>query len=244
MARSATQASQTGFPQPLTTVDLAIFTVRDWQLHVLLVRRPESIGEPFPGLWALPGGFVDIERDRDLESCARRKLREKTGVTSPYLEQLGSWGSNHRDPRGWSATHVYFALIADPGDPLPEGHTVDAAWFPVSVKGVATRLAFDHRDLLAAALTRLRNKVEYTSLPAHLLPQEFTLTELQKTFETVLDRAVEKSAFRTRILSADFIEPVPRMREGQNRPAQLYRLRHAGEVVVFPRTFSPRRNEG
>lgn len=244
MAQSAALATQAKFPQPLTTVDLAIFTVRDWQLQVLLVRRPESPAEPFPGLWALPGGFVDIERDRDLESCARRKLREKTGVASPYLEQLGSWGSNHRDPRGWSATHVYFALIADPGDPLPEGHSVDAAWFPVSGNGVATKLAFDHRDLLAAALTRLRNKVEYTSLPAHLLPKEFTLTELQKTFETVLDRAVEKSAFRTRILSADFIEPVPRMREGQNRPAQLYRLRNAGEVIVFPRTFSPRRNEG
>ena len=241
MAKSASPASRTKFPQPLVTVDVAIFTLRDWQLHVLLVRRPEAAGEPFPGLWALPGGFVDVERDRDLESCARRKLREKTGVASPYLEQLGSWGSQQRDPRGWSATHVYFALIADPGAPLPEGRTVDATWFPVTGNGVGTKLAFDHRDLLAAALARLRNKVEYTSLPAYLLPAEFTLSELQKTFEVVLDRSVEKSAFRTRMLAADFIEPLPRMREGQSRPAQLYRLRHAGEVVVFPRTFSPRK---
>ena len=240
MARTPAKHVAVENPLPLTTVDIVIFTVRDWLLHVLLIRRPNDLDEPYPGLWALPGGFIDIERDRDLESCARRKLREKTAVTSPYLEQLGSWGSANRDPRGWSATHVYFALISDPGEPVSGGNAMESAWFPVSGNSVATKLAFDHRDLLAAALIRLRNKVEYTSLPAHLLPKEFTLTELQKTFETVLDRLVEKSAFRTRILAADFIEPVPRMREGQNRPAQLYRLRNAGEVVVFPRTFSPR----
>jgi 8-oxo-dGTP diphosphatase len=242
MARSTSQPkSPVPHHSPLTTVDLAIFTVRDQTLQVLLVRRPDVPGEPHPGLWALPGGFIDVARDHDLEACARRTLREKTGVVSAYLEQLGSWGSAARDPRGWSATHVYFALIADPGDPQAGGNAADAAWCPVAGDGIRNKLAFDHKELLAAAIGRLRSKVEYTSLPAYLLPREFTLTELQRTFETVLGRDIEKSAFRTRVLAVDFIEPVPRLREGANRPAQLYRVRRPGELVIFPRTFSPRR---
>src|SRR5579885_1691513 len=106
------------FPRPLTTVDVVIFAIRADALQVLLVQRGAGPGEPFPNSLALPGGFVDIERDRDLEACAVRKLKDKTGVASPYLEQLGSWGSATRDPRGWSATHAYFALMpaaaADP----------------------------------------------------------------------------------------------------------------------------------
>lgn len=239
MARARTAPPD--FPRPLVSVDLAIFTVREGALQVLLVRRPETDGEPFPGAWALPGGFVDVAQDRDLEACARRKLKEKTGVASPYLEQLGGWGGRDRDPRGWSATHVYFALIADPGEPLAGANAPEAAWFPVEGEGVRPRLAFDHKALLAAAVGRLRNKVEYTSLPVFLLEREFTLTELQRAFEIVLGRPVEKSAFRDRIKAGDFIEEVPRLRTGQQRPAQLYRLKKPGEVVFFPRTFSPRR---
>lgn len=238
--RSRTVSSPPDFPRPLTTVDVAIFTVRQQQLNVLLVQRPNTPGEPFPGLWALPGGFVDIDQDRDLEACALRKLRDKTGVTSPYLEQLGSWGSKDRDPRGWSTTHAYFALLPDTGTPEAGANAADAAWYPITGNGVTVKLAFDHREILETAIDRLRSKVEYTSLPVYLLPKEFTMTELQRMFEIVLGREVEKSAFRTRVFSADFIEPVPRMREGQQRPAQLYRLQRAGGVVFFPRTFSPR----
>src|SRR5512134_604114 len=90
------------FPRPLVSVDVVIFSVLDDSLKVVLVRRPEEEGEPFPGRWALPGGFVDVARDRMLLDCALRKLREKTGVAAPYLEQLGSWGGAARDPRGWS----------------------------------------------------------------------------------------------------------------------------------------------
>lgn len=241
MARPKTpaKAPPPDFPRPLVTVDLAIFTAREGVLQVLLVRRPDHPDEPFSGAWALPGGFVDIAQDRDLEACARRKLKEKTGVASPYLEQLGSWGGRERDPRGWSATHVYFALIANPGEPLAGENAPEAAWFPVDGESVKAKLAFDHKEILAAAVNRLRSKVEYTSLPVYLLPREFTLTELQHAFETVLGRPVEKSAFRDRIKAADFIEEVPRLRTGQQRPAQLYRLKKPGEVVFFPRTFSP-----
>lgn len=231
------------FPRPLTTVDMVIFAVMDDILNVLLVQRPNVMGEPFPGLWALPGGFVEVDQDRDLEAGARRKLKEKTGVISPYLEQLGSWGSAKRDPRGWSATHVYFALIPSENLRLEKGaNTADVAWCPVVGLGVKTKLAFDHANILQAAITRLRNKVEYTSLPVYLLPEEFTLTDLQKMYEIVLERPIEKSAFRTRVLSAGLVDPVKKMREGPNRPAQLYRLSDPEHLVFFPRTFKPKPN--
>jgi len=226
------------FERPLTTVDLVIFSVRDDELTVLLVQRPSDEPEPFPGKWALPGGFIDTARDQDLEACARRKLMEKTGVEAPYLEQLGSFGNATRDPRGWSATHVYFALIAsDNVTPRPGANAPDLRWFSVRGGGVKESLAFDHGELLGAALARLRSKVEYTSLPAFLLPGEFTLTELQKIYEVILGRELEKKAFRTRILAAQILETVPRRQSGANRPAQLYRLKRRRLAHVFSRPF-------
>lgn len=234
---------QPRFERPLTGVDLVIFTIRDERLQVLLAQRADRPGEPHPHAWALPGGFIDVDQDESLEACARRKLAEKTGVASPYLEQLGSWGNNTRDPRGWSATHVYFALMPGDGvEPKAGGHTADARWHPVRDHGVKERLAFDHAEILATAIERLRSKVEYTSLPAFLLPEEFTLSELQHVYELVLDRPLNKSAFRTRVRDADLIVEVPRQRSGPNRPAQLYRLKDRRHPVFFPRTFSPRAN--
>jgi len=227
--------------RPLSTVDVVIFTVIEELLHVLLVTRPSEAGEPFPGMWALPGGFVDVQKDVDLESCALRKLLQKTGVKTPYLEQVGSWGGNKRDPRCWSVTHVYFALIPTPTQNLQGAHNLNAAWFPLEDHRVSVKLAFDHAKLLEAAIQRLRNKVEYTSLPAYLLPEEFTLSDLQRMYEVVLERPLEKSAFRTRVLSADLVEPVDKIRGGPNRPAQLYRLTQPQGIVYFPRTFSPRK---
>jgi ADP-ribose pyrophosphatase YjhB (NUDIX family) len=224
--------------QPLATVEVVIFAAHENLLQVLLVQRRRIAGEPFPGLWALPGSSVDVERDADLAGCALRTLKETTGVASPYLEQLGSWGNASRDPRGWSATHVYFALIpytaAKPG-----ANAADARWFPVSGSRIKVRLAFDHADILSAALSRLRGKVEYTSLPAFLLRKDFTLTDLQRAYEVVLGRKLEKSAFRTRVLAAGLVEPIGKVRPGPNRPAQMYGLRDPRRAVYFARTFAP-----
>ncbi|HEY0820925.1 MAG TPA: NUDIX domain-containing protein [Rhizobacter sp.] len=240
MIRRASEGE--AFARPFTTVDVVIFSVRDGSLQVLLVQRPSGPGEPFPGQWALPGGYVDVTRDDSLLDCARRKLHEKTAIASPYLEQLGSWGSATRDPRGWSATHVYFALLPSDGLTLAKGaNAADVAWFDVeAVLKKRPRLAFDHHDLLRAAVERLRSKVEYTSLPAFLLPEPFTLPQLQRIYEIVLGRPVDKSGFRTRMLAADFLEEVGVVESDSNRPPMGYRLKDREKAIYFPRTFSPR----
>jgi 8-oxo-dGTP diphosphatase len=226
------------FPRPLTTVDVVIFGVHLGALNVLLVQRTAASTEPYPGVWALPGGFVDIGKDPDLLTCAKRKLREKTDVDAAYLEQLGSWGSATRDPRGWSATHVYFALLsADHLKLRAGGNAGDSRWVPIDGQRVRETLAFDHADILKAAVIRLRSKVEYTSLPAFLMPHEFTLTELQKIYETVLGRPIEKKSFRTRVLATDLLEETGRRKEGPNRPAQMYQLRNRRQPVFFSRAL-------
>ncbi len=222
------------FERPLVTVDVVIFSVIDEQLCVLLVRRPDDEGEPFPGRWALPGGFVDVRQDASLLACAQRKLLAKTGVASPYLEQLGSWGDAKRDPRGWSSTHAYFALIPRPAS--TEAGSTPAEWVPYD-QALRRRLAFDHNTLLAAAIERLRSKVEYTSLPAFLLPEPFTLPQLQRVYEVVLGRVLDKSAFRKRMLDADYLEEAGPVTGDQGRPAMGYRLRERDHATVFPRGF-------
>ena len=239
--RAAAAVPTIEFPRPFTTVDLAIFTVRSDALAVLLVQRPSDKNEPCPGMWALPGGFVNVDLDADLQACASRKLLEKTGVKSPYLEQLGSWGSAKRDPRGWSATHAYFALISGQDVELAKGaNAADVGWSKVDDLLLRKRLAFDHTQILQAAVDRLRSKVEYTSLPAFLLTEPFTLPQLQHTYEIVLGRPVDKSGFRTRMIAADFLEEVGFVASDSNRPPMGYRLKDRSTPVVFPRTFSPR----
>jgi 8-oxo-dGTP diphosphatase len=228
------------FPRPLVSVDVAIFSVMADALQVLLVRRPEGGDEPFPGRWALPGGFVDTDRDRTLLDCALRKLREKTGAEAPYLEQLGSWGGAGRDPRGWSATHAFFALVPAAGIALRMGANAAQVEWVEAGAALRKRLAFDHAEILQAAIARLRGKVEYTSLPAFLLPEPFTLPQLQHMYEVVLGRPVDKSAFRKRMLDGGFLEEAGAVEGLLGRPAMGYRLRDRSQAVLFPRTFSPR----
>lgn len=224
------QACGQDFARPLVTVDVVIFTVQAQRLQVLLVRRPTGEGEPFPGMLALPGGFVDVERDATLLDCAVRKLRDKTGLHTHHLEQLGSWGGAGRDPRGWSVTQVYMALV-----PAPDTAST-AQWLDVDT-ACASPLAFDHTTLLNAALARLRSKVEYTSLPAFLLPEPFTLPQLQQVYEVVLGRALDKSAFRKRMLDSGFLAEVGTVDGTAPRKAMGYRIRDRSQATVFPRTF-------
>ena len=221
---------------PIATVDLAIFALSTTGLAVLVTERG---ADPFAGRWALPGGWIHVQEDNSLEDAARRILRDKTGVETPYLEQVRTVGSAGRDPRGWCLSVTFMALLgADPAAPRPGIATADARWAEIADNGVVMPLAFDHADLLAAALARLRGKVEYSSLPAHLLPPEFTLGELQGVYERVLGRPLDKSAFRKRMAEADFFEAVPgALRRASNRPAQIYRLREPRSTVLFDRTL-------
>ena len=123
--------------------------------------------------------------------------------------------------------------------PVHGGNADDAQWIKVEGNETKMALAFDHQVILETAINRLRNKVEYTSLPAYLLPEAFTLSELQRTYEIVLGRKLEKSAFRTRILSTDLVEPLPDFKLGSNRPAQLYKIKDRSQPVLFLRTFKP-----
>src|SRR5262249_37215845 len=184
-------------------------------------------------------GYIHTDEDADLEAAARRILRQKAGIETPYLEQLQGFGNRRRDPRGWSATFAYFALIAADGLILKEGaNAEDVAWWEIAGERVDTALAFDHADILSAAVTRLRNKVEYTSLPVHLLPAKFTLPDLQRVYEQVLGRRMDKSAFRKRIAEADFLEPVPgEKRPASNRPAQVYRIKPGRTTTSFDGTI-------
>lgn len=233
------------FPRPLVTVDVVVLTLAPQGLQILLVQRPNTTGEPFPGCWALPGGFVDVERDADLQSCALRKLCEKTAVVSPYLEQVGSWGGRGRDPRGWSTTHVYFALLPQCTLQLDRGgNAADVRWFDITLDGSvpgAGLLAFDHGELVVKALQRVQSKVEYTSLPAFLLPQPFTLPQLQEAYERVLGRALDRSAFRRRALAVPgFLRPAGVIQTGAPRAPQGYALENAETPLLFPRSFEPR----
>jgi len=227
---------EVSYPRPIATVDLAILAVSEAGLEVLLTRRGV---EPFAGHWALPGGWIHVGEDADLEAAACRVLTEKTGVEAPYLEQLQTFGNASRDPRGWSVSVTYVALIAADQVRLRDGaDATDAAWWPVAGETVAVPLAFDHVTILRSALTRLRNKVEYSTLPVHLLPTGFTLSELQGVYERILGRRIDKSAFRKRIAEAGFVEPVPgEMRRASNRPAQIYRVKQGRSTILFDRTL-------
>lgn len=223
------------FDVPLCTVDMTIFTVRQQQLSVLLVKRGEY---PQKDLWALPGGFIDLKQDDSLEQTAFRKLYEKTGVRSPYLEQVATMGNAQRDPRGWSLTVLYFALMSSEGVSLQnrDASGIDVQWVPFQ-QALQQPLAFDHVQLLQNSYQRLRSKVLYTSLPIHLMPASFTLPQLQKTYEIILDAPLQKKSFRKRMLDAGIIEETGEKESGPTRPAALYRATASHALHVFPRTL-------
>ncbi|MFC6634404.1 NUDIX hydrolase [Microbulbifer taiwanensis] len=223
------------YDSPLMTVDIALFTLHESTLQILLVERGDH---PHKGRWALPGGFIDLKSDTELHDTAKRKLREKTGVDVPLLEQVNTIGNARRDPRGWSVTALYMALV--PHAPTAEFiETVkDARWWPIDeVRKLP--LAFDHAELVHLARERLKNKTAYTVLPIHVLKQPFSLTQLQQAFELLMDATLEKKSFRRRILNAEILEEVGEgvPEGGRGRPTALYRPAKNSEQYLFTRVF-------
>jgi len=215
------------YARPAVTVDIAIFTVRNDELNVLLIKRAE---EPFRGEWALPGGFVIP--NESIEQAAERELVEETGVSDVYLEQLFTFGAPGRDPRGHVITVAHYALI--PADNLNLQASTDAAgvaWFAIDK---LPELAFDHNEILEMALDRLVAKLEYSTIAFQLMPASFTLTELQHVYEVIERKEIDKRNFRKRILALDAIEPTgEEKREGPHRPAKLYRVIDRSKVDLI-----------
>ncbi|MET9469155.1 NUDIX domain-containing protein [Streptomyces sp. NPDC006544] len=216
------------------TVDLAVFTVRDAALHVLLIRRGR---EPYAGAWALPGGFV-LPRE-SAETAARRELAEETGLSAEVvaalrLDQLRTYSEPDRDPRMRVVSVAFTALVPDLPEPAAGGggDADRARWVPVGevtgpASGAGFGLAFDHGQILADARSRVGSKLEYSCLATAFCPPQFTLGELQTVYETVWDTVLDRPNFRRKVLATPgFVEAVPgaaRLTGGRGKPAALYR---------------------
>jgi 8-oxo-dGTP diphosphatase len=215
---------------PKVTVDVVIFTLLNDELKVLLVQRPIP---PFEGSWTLPGGFVQPEES--LEEAARRVLAEKGRITNVWLEQLYTFGEPHRDPRARIITVTYFALIRP--DTLQQRYgDATVAWHPAYD---SPPLGFDHSDIVRYAIQRLRYKLEYTAVAFQLLPEAFTLTELQNAYEYILREPLDKRNFRRKVLATDLLEETGDVRSGDHRPAKLYRFSENARFEIQARRLFP-----
>jgi 8-oxo-dGTP diphosphatase len=211
------------YARPALTADAVVFTIFDERLHVLLIQR---LGEPFARSWALPGGFC--EENEPASEAVKRELEEETGVIGVWLEQLRTFDTPGRDPRGWTVSVAHVALI-DGARVSPAGadDAGEARWWEVSA---LPDLAFDHAEIIACALQRLRNKLRWDNIGAQLLPERFTLAALQRVHEAVLGSAVDKRNFQKRMLEGATIRdtgdmlvtgrrgPRPRLYEFVSRP--------------------------
>lgn len=204
------------YPRPALTVDAVVFAFDDQDLKVLLIQRGLA---PFMGKWALPGGFVHMEES--LEAAVRRELKEESGLSNVFLEQLYTFGEPNRDPRGRTVSVAYYALVK-----LADHHLVastdaqDAAWFPVAE---LPPLAFDHEQIVEVAHRRLQSKVRYQPIGFELLPQKFTLSQLQHLYETVLERPLDKRNFRKKILSMGLLLDTGEIQQDvSHRAARLF----------------------
>lgn len=222
------------FERPSVTVDLVLLGLHEGRPTALLVKRGQH---PFAGQWALPGGFVGI--DEGIDEAAKRILHDKAGIRSAHLEQLYTFGSVKRDPRMRIISVTYLGLLANDAfesalketpSLLPAG--IDVPWpgekgGPVEVQSPSREpltLAFDHADILAMAILRLRGKLDYSDVGFAWLPEHFTLRQLQDVHETILGISLNKPAFRRRMLDKGWIEGTGERETGASfRPAELYR---------------------
>lgn len=216
----------TKFDRPSVSVDVLVLTIENNELKILLIKRGE---EPFEGQWALPGGFVKI--DESLEKAALRELGQETGVKNVYLEQLYTFGDPKRDPRTRVITVSYFALVnSDNFELKASTDAVEVQWFSTER---LPKLAFDHQKIVDYALNRLKAKVEYSNIVYGLLPEKFRLSELQKVYEIILNKKMDKRNFRKWILSLKLLEATGQKdADGAHRPAELYRFKKR-EPILF-----------
>jgi 8-oxo-dGTP diphosphatase len=239
-SRFLAEYRQKDYARPSVAVDLVVFSIIDADLKVLLIRRKEP---PFQGCWALPGGFVRVgdayeEQGEDLEDAAQRELSEETGLPrgSVYLEQLGAFGKPYRDPRMRVISVAFYALVRPDLAPFVKAGTdaAVASWTPVTTLPQLT-LAFDHAEILDAALSRVRSSIDSTNIAFELVPKTFTIPELRSVYEVVHGTAYDPGNFRRRfhrMLEDDVIEQAPGKRITASRPAKVYRFKRREEAKL------------
>jgi 8-oxo-dGTP diphosphatase len=211
------------FKQPdpiMVAVDAIVFTIMHDELKILLIKRKY---EPFKDHYAIPGGFV--EKDEELKDAVKRELVEETGVNDVFLKQFGTYGSVKRDPRGRVISISYLALISPSQKLKASTDATDAKWFSVYH---LPKLGFDHKKIISDALRQLRYEIQTTNIAFQILPKKFTLTQLQRLYELVLDKELDKRNFRKRIKELDILNETSDMwRDGAHRPAKLHVFKNA-----------------
>jgi 8-oxo-dGTP diphosphatase len=231
-----------GYPPPVSrssppaislAVDLVILTIRDGKLNVLLIERGKP---PFRGRLALPGGFLDD--GEDLDDAAIRELGEETSIEgrSLHLEQLRTYATPGRDPRGRVVSVAYLAVAPDLPPPVAGSDAAASRWMPVGRHG---GLAFDHNEILAHGVERARAKLEYSPLATAFCEEPFTIAELRSVYEVVWDVALDPRNFHRKVTGVDgFVIPVGERRKPRSgRPAELYRRGHA--TILHPAMLRP-----
>lgn len=224
MPTSDSNTALARYAMPFTRLEIAVMSVIDGSLHVLLIRRAEA---PHAGKWAMPGGVLRIDLDASLDSAAQRVIQERLGSRLPFLRQLCSVGGPARDPRApWALGVIYRALVPnDSIDPAPGKRVAAIAWKRVDDVIASDTLAFDHAAMIRRAVAITRAEIDRLELPSGFVPGEFTLGELQIACEHLLGRRLDKSSFRRRLADRSLVEPIEgNLRGGANRPAQVYRL--------------------
>jgi 8-oxo-dGTP diphosphatase len=218
----------------LFSVDPVIFSLVAGELCVLLVKRTE---EPCANCWGIPGGRVDKKTCGNLLDGAVAKLKEKTGLSQSYLEQVCTDGGPDMDPRGWSVATVYMALVRYEAVTLAQTASGEPArWVPVA-EALERRLAFWHNRFIEAAYLRLRDKVLYTDLPIDLMPPSFTLAALRKAYEAIVKQPLQRQSFAKRMLDAGILIDTGEKEIASSRPAAKYRRANLAKPHIFPRAL-------
>jgi 8-oxo-dGTP diphosphatase len=230
------------YPHPAVATDIAVFTLRNRSLSILLIRRGAP---PYEGYWAMPGGFLGP--DEDLDACAMRELREETGVETAILEPFGNFSAPDRDPRERIISVAYLALINSEGVVLSAStDAAEARWFAVDR---LPELAFDHEMIIEKALQALRSRLFSTGLLLGLLPARFSLSALQEAYEAVVGEPVDKRNFRKKVEAIGLVRETDEVERGRHRPARLFeraseRVVPLNGVALNPEAASGSKNSG
>jgi 8-oxo-dGTP diphosphatase len=215
-----------GFAHAVVAVDVVIFTVINHKLNVLLLELNE---DPFSGRWALPGGLVT--KSESLDESVKRHLETKAGVAGIYFEQLYTFGEPNRDPKGWVVSVAYMALVNRVRvHPKTSDRYRNIAWKDVNN---LPEMAYDHKLIVKIGIERLRSKLTYTNIIYSLMPREFSYTELQQMYESILEEKLDKRNFRKKIDSLGLLTKLNKKRKGEpSRPAQLYSFKSRTPKIV------------